>query len=64
MSLITLLPHEFTREQARNMRRDIGRSTKMADVRNMLNQWVYRGIVSFDEKRNVFVKTETKKQAV
>lgn len=64
MSLITLLPHEFTREEARNMRRDIGRSTKMADVRNMLNQWVYRGIVSFDEKRNVFVKTETKKQAV
>lgn len=63
-SLVPLLPQEFTREQARNMRRDIGRSTNLKDVRNMLNQWVYRGIVSFDEKRNVFVKTETKKQAV
>ena len=61
-SLVTLLPQEFTREQARNMRRDIGRSTNLKDVRNMLNQWVYRGIVRYDEKRNIYVKFESQKQ--
>lgn len=61
-SLVTLLPQEFTREQARNMRRDIGRSTNLKDVRNMLNQWVYRGIVRYDEKRNLYVKFESQKQ--
>lgn len=61
-SLVTLLPQEFTREQARNMRRDIGRSTNLKDVRNMLNQWVYRGIVRYDEKRNIYLKTDFQKQ--
>ncbi|MBR4129065.1 MAG: hypothetical protein IKT92_06315 [Bacteroidaceae bacterium] len=61
-NLVTLLPQEFTREQARNMRRDIGRSTNLKDVRNMLNQWVYRGIVRYDEKRNIYVKFESQKQ--
>jgi hypothetical protein len=61
-SLVTLLPQEFTRDQARNMRRDIGRSTNLKDVRNMLNQWVFRGIVRYDEKRNIYVKTDAKKQ--
>ena len=59
---MTLLPNEFTRDQARNMRRDIGRSTNMKDVRNMLNQWVYRGIVRYDEARNIYVKADTNKQ--
>ena len=61
-SLVTLLPNEFTRDQARNMRRDIGRSTNLKDVRNMLNQWVYRGIVRYDEARNIYVKADTNKQ--
>lgn len=61
-SLVTLLPQEFTRDQARNMRRDIGRSTNLKDVRNMLNQWVFRGIVRYDEKRNIYVKTDAKKR--
>ena len=61
-SLVTLLPQEFTREQARNMRRDIGRSTNLKDVRNMLNQWVYRGIVRYDEGRKLYFKTDTQKQ--
>lgn len=62
-SLITLLPQTFTLEQARNMRRDVGRSITLKSVRNMLNQWVFRGYVRFDETQNIYVKTNSKKHA-
>ena len=54
---------EFSREQARNMRRDAGRSTSSKDVRNMLSQWMYRGFIRFDKERNMYVKTSTEKNA-
>lgn len=61
--LLPLLPMEFSREQARNMRRDAGRSTSSKDVRNMLSQWMYRGFIRFDKERNMYVKTSTEKNA-
>ena len=61
-SLIGLLPQEFTHDQAREMRRDMGRSTQTRDVSNMLNQWVFRGMVRFDEGRKLYVKTGQYKQ--
>ena len=57
--LTAFLPNEFTREQARNMRKDLGRSTTTRDVSNMLHQWTHRGLVVYDEKRGVYVKTHS-----
>lgn len=62
-SLITLLPATFTFDQACNMRRDVGRSTSQKAVRNMLNQWVFRGYVRFDETQKIYVKTHSKQHA-
>lgn len=53
-NLLNLLPNKFTREDARNMRRDIGRSTNARDVRNMLTQWTYRGFIRQEE--GIYVK--------
>jgi hypothetical protein len=47
-NLLHLLPEEFTFDQARDMRRDIGRTTNVRDVRNMLHQWVHRGFIALD----------------
>ncbi|MBO5699674.1 MAG: hypothetical protein J6R79_06705 [Bacteroidaceae bacterium] len=60
--LTSLLPDEFTREQARNMRRDAGRSTTARDLSNMLNQWLYRGHIKYDAVRKVYIKTELGKE--
>ena len=60
--LTNLLPDEFTREQARNMRRDAGRSTNARDVSNMLNQWLYRGHIKYDAVRKVYIKTALAKE--
>ncbi len=62
-SLITLLPDSFTFEQARNMRRDVGRSTTQKAVRNMLNTWVFREHVRYDETKRIYVKTNSKQHA-
>ena len=52
-SLLALLPHEFTREQVREVRRAQG---MQPNPKNMLAQWVYRGFVQHDEERGVYVK--------
>jgi hypothetical protein len=57
-SLLPLLPKEFSREQARNMRRDAGRTTSSKDVRNMISQWTFRGFIRYDKQRNLYIKTE------
>ena len=61
--LTTYLPNEFTRDDARNMRQDLGRSTSARDVSNMLSQWVFRGFVTYDEKRQVYIKNHFQKQS-
>lgn len=57
-SLLALLPDTFTREQARNMRRDIGKGTSAREVRCMLGQWTHRGFIRLDEKQGIYVKIQ------
>ena len=57
-SLLALLPDTFTREQARNMRRDIGKGTSAREVRCMLGQWTHRGFIRLDEKQGIYVKVQ------
>ena len=52
-SLLALLPHEFTREQVREVRMAQG---MQPNPKNMLAQWVHRGFVRHDEERGVYVK--------
>ena len=56
-NLLSLLPDEFTREQALEMRRQIGRSTTAGALKNMLSTWTYRGLINFDQDRQLYVKT-------
>ena len=55
-NLLVLLPDEFTRDDARNMRRDVGKGTSSKELKNMLAQWVHSGKIKLDEDRNVYVK--------
>ena len=57
-NLLVLLPDEFTRDDARNMRRDIGKGTSSKEVKNMLSQWVYCGKIKLDKERNVYIKQQ------
>ena len=56
-SLLTQLPNQFTLEQARNVRRDAGRTVNSKDLRNMLSQWIFRGFIYLDTKQNIYIKT-------
>ena len=52
--LLDLLPSEFTRQMAQDMRIAQGRKPS---PRKMLSQWTYRGYIAYDEPRGVYVKT-------
>ena len=54
-NLLDLLPHEFTRQQAQEMRMAQGRKP---NPRMMLGQWVHRGYVAYDDTRGVYVKVK------
>ena len=56
-SLLALLPDEFTREQAQEMRRLQGRSITPKALQNMLGQWSYRNFIRYDPQRNTYIKT-------
>ena len=53
VSLLALLPHEFTRQQVQDVR--VAQGLK-PNPKNMLAQWVYRGFVHHDTERGVYVK--------
>ena len=55
-NLLSLLPQEFTRDDAQNMRRDMGRDTSSKALRTMLGQWVHCHKIRFDKDREVYVK--------
>lgn len=55
-NLLSLLPDEFTREQARNMRRDMGKGTSSKEMKNMLAQWVHCKKIRFDKEREIYLK--------
>ena len=52
-NLLDLLPREFTRQMAQEMRIEQGRKPNPT---NMLNQWVFRGFIKLDKERGVYVK--------
>ena len=52
-NLLDLLPSEFTRQMAQDMRIAQGRKP---NPRNMLSQWIYRGYIAYDKARDVYVK--------
>ena len=53
VSLLAMLPHEFTRQQVQDVR--VAQGLK-PNPKNMLAQWVYRGFVHHDTERGVYVK--------
>lgn len=53
-NLLSLLPSEFTRQMAQDMRIAQGRKPNPKD---MLAQWVFRGYIAYDKARDVYVKT-------
>lgn len=55
-NLLRLLPNEFTREQARMMRQDAGKTTGSVPLKNMLAQWTHRGFITYDKQRELYVK--------
>ena len=59
-NLLSLLPDEFTREQARNMRRDMGKGTSSKEMKNMLAQWVHCKKIRFDKDKEIYVKLPKK----
>lgn len=52
-NLLGLLPSEFTRQMAQDMRIAQGRNP---NPRNMLAQWTHRGYIVKDEARDVYIK--------
>lgn len=52
-NLLSLLPSEFTRQMAQDMRIAQGRKPS---PRNMLSQWTYRGYIIKDDTRDVYMK--------
>ena len=54
-NLLDLLPREFTRQMAQDLRSSQGRKP---NPRNMLAQWVHRGYILYDEARAVYVKVK------
>ena len=55
--LLPHLPQQFTREQAMEMRRLLGKSTTQKALKNMIGQWVHRGFITFDSEKQVYTKT-------
>ena len=55
-NLLDLLPDEFTRQMAQDMRTAQGRK---ASPRNMLAQWTYRGYIIKDNTRDVYMKVRS-----
>lgn len=55
--LLPQLPETFTRDEAREMRRLMGKSTTSTAVKNMLGQWVHRGLIVWDEEKKAYSKT-------
>ena len=53
-NLLRLLPSEFTRQMAQDMRIAQGRNPNPKD---MLAQWVHRGYIAYDKARGVYVRT-------
>ena len=56
--LLPLLPDEFSKEQAREMRQQQGKDCCSKSVRNMLSQWSYRGFIRYDPERNLYIKNK------
>ena len=52
-NLLELLPSEFTRQMAQDMRIAQGRNP---NPRNMLAQWTHRGYIIKDDTRDVYIK--------
>ena len=55
VGLLSMLPKEFTREDVKALR--IAQGMK-PNPREVLAQWVKRGVVFRDDERGVFVKSE------
>ena len=55
-NLLALLPDEFTREQARSMRRDLGKGTSSKEMKNMIARWVHCKKIRHDKDRDIYVK--------
>ena len=53
VGLLPLLPQEFTRDDVRALR--IAQGMK-PDPRDMLAQWIKRGLIRRDDERSTFVK--------
>ena len=61
-SLLAQLPAQFTRDDARIMRRRLGKDTSSRALRNMLNTWLHRGFVRLDKERDVYIKNKREMQ--
>ena len=55
-NLLALLPDEFTRQQASNLRRDMGKGASAKEVKNMIAQWVHCRKIRFDEQTKLYIK--------
>ena len=53
-NLLELLPREFSRQMAQEMRVAQGRKPNPT---NMLSQWIFRGFITHDKQRGVYVKS-------
>jgi hypothetical protein len=54
--LLPLLPETFTRDEARMMRRRIGKDTSARAVTNMLGTWVHRGFIRYNAQTKKYQK--------
>lgn len=57
-SLLAQLPNEFTRDDARIMRRRLGKDTSSRALRNMLSTWLHRGFIHLDKERDIYIKNQ------
>ena len=62
-SLLAQLPAQFTRDDARIMRRRLGKDTSSRALRNMLNTWLHRGFIRLDKERDVYIKKQERCKA-
>ena len=60
ISLLDLLPQEFTREQLVSLRLAEGMS---ADIKHVLHNWKRRALIEYDEKRRVYVNVKKGRQS-
>ena len=54
--LLPLLPETFTRDEARMMRRRIGKDASARAVTNMLGTWVHRGFIRYNAQTKKYQK--------